>query len=49
MGIFIFEVLVTRTLVSPQQLNVLSNNSLYNDMCIIDSYKIKLHVLAFIP
>lgn len=30
-------------------LHVLSNNALYNDMCIIDSYKIKLHVLAFIP
>lgn len=47
MGTFIFEVPVTRILVSPQP--VLSNNSLYNDMCIFNSYKTKLHVLAFIP
>lgn len=27
----------------------LSNSSLVNDICIIDSFKTKLHVLAFIP
>lgn len=43
METFIFGVLVTRILVSPQQPNryVSSNNSINNDLCII--------VLAFIP